>query len=360
MDQQLKRRRFWPNPDSPGPLPLMPDESEDILVISTPAPGARHFGEIIEGLLANQPWPRRILISSYGEPADYDFLEVLSSVAKHLGILDRIAVFDAGRHCSGFRDIKTIIYSPWWFDRTINLFDYDLDGTGMHPIPFDQRTYTFSCLNRIARSHRVKLVERIIDEGLLTEGLVTCGPATPTYMFDRWCRPETLKYFPLDPLGDLEEMTGDPRNVVFDASKPNQQLMSSIINLISETSYERLTDIKESWERGMTTEKTVKTYMSHQLPLWLATHSFVDYQRGMGFDLFDDLIDHSYDNIMSPWERIDAVVRELKRLCAIPRKELVDFCVQNQHRFEFNRQWARQKNQEMWQEAATDFKNWLA
>jgi hypothetical protein len=37
--------------------------------------------------------------------------------------------------------------------------------------------------------------------------------------------------------------------------------------------------------------------------------------RAMGFDLFDDLIDHNYDEEISPYKRIKLVIDQLEKIC---------------------------------------------
>ena len=45
----------------------------------------------------------------------------------------------------------------------------------------------------------------------------------------------------------------------------------------------------------MLTEKTFKAFAWHQVPIFVATLGHVDLVRGLGFDLFEDIIDHSYE-----------------------------------------------------------------
>ena len=42
----------------------------------------------------------------------------------------------------------------------------------------------------------------------------------------------------------------------------------------------------------------------------------------LGFKTFDGFIDESYDNILSPFKRMQAITREVKRLCFMSKEEL--------------------------------------
>ena len=53
----------------------------------------------------------------------------------------------------------------------------------------------------------------------------------------------------------------------------------------------------------------------HQFPLWYAVPGTVSKLRDAGFDLFDDLIDHSYDDEGNPDIRMNKVVAELQKFC---------------------------------------------
>jgi hypothetical protein len=51
-----------------------------------------------------------------------------------------------------------------------------------------------------------------------------------------------------------------------------------------------------------------------QFPIWMAVPGLVAQIRNLGFDLFDDIIDHSYDNIEDFDQRSDAVVQQAMQL----------------------------------------------
>jgi hypothetical protein len=59
------------------------------------------------------------------------------------------------------------------------------------------------------------------------------------------------------------------------------------------------------------TEKTFHALIAEQIPIIIGYKGIVEHCRQMGFDMFDDLVDHSYDTIPGP-ERIHAAI-ELNR-----------------------------------------------
>lgn len=83
-------------------------------------------------------------------------------------------------------------------------------------------------------------------------------------------------------------------------------------------------------------EKSFRPFYFMQLPIYVATYEHVKYlKKRFGFDMFDDLIDHSYDLEKDNQKRMKMVFEEIKRLN--DNKELViDFYKKNKNRFEKN------------------------
>ena len=92
----------------------------------------------------------------------------------------------------------------------------------------------------------------------------------------------------------------------------NVNFFECMVNVITETSSQTDAD---SWREIFLTEKTFKAFAYRQMPLWFAVPNTVQTVRDLGFDVFDDIIDHSYDLIDDESERMDAVVNVLDGFC---------------------------------------------
>jgi hypothetical protein len=81
----------------------------------------------------------------------------------------------------------------------------------------------------------------------------------------------------------------------------------SYISLITEPCfYERETII---------TEKTLMAIYGGTLPIWVGGWRIPDYMRSIGFDIFDDVIDHGYQDLTDPMDRCySAVQRNIELL----------------------------------------------
>ena len=83
------------------------------------------------------------------------------------------------------------------------------------------------------------------------------------------------------------------------------------------------------------TEKTIMSVYSGTLPIWVGGWRCADAMRGFGFDVFDDIVDHSYQDLDDPFDRCyHAIERNLNLLRDF---DLVHKFIQNnKSRFEHN------------------------
>jgi hypothetical protein len=84
-----------------------------------------------------------------------------------------------------------------------------------------------------------------------------------------------------------------PNELLFFATSQHDvgnNIFQSLVNVVNETN-----DFDD--DVSMLTEKTYKPFSWHQIPIFNATKGHVDKVRSLGFDLFDDIIDHSYDTV---------------------------------------------------------------
>ena len=75
----------------------------------------------------------------------------------------------------------------------------------------------------------------------------------------------------------------------------------------------------------------------YQIPIFVATYQHVKYLRDMyGFDMFDDLVNHSYDDEIDNGKRLFMIADEIRRLNENPQV-VRDFYKNNEDRFIKNR-----------------------
>jgi hypothetical protein len=102
---------------------------------------------------------------------------------------------------------------------------------------------------------------------------------------------------------------------------------SSYISLITEPLYHE--------NETMITEKTVMAIFGGTIPIWVGGYFIADSMRNLGFDVFDDLIDHSYQQEITPFDRCYQAIN--KNLSVLQDSALLrQFFDNNQHRFQHN------------------------
>jgi hypothetical protein len=103
---------------------------------------------------------------------------------------------------------------------------------------------------------------------------------------------------------------------------------NSYFNITTETEFDT-TEIH-------VTEKSFKPFVAFQFPLILASPGHIhEIRKRYDFDWFDDVIDHSYDNIQNNRDRIFAFANEIKRIND-NKNFFIEFYKNNKQRFIMN------------------------
>jgi hypothetical protein len=83
------------------------------------------------------------------------------------------------------------------------------------------------------------------------------------------------------------------------------------------------------------TEKTIMAIYGGTIPIWVGGWRLADTMRSMGFDVFDDIVDHSYETLADPMDRVySAIERNLALLQDHAR--VAEFIRNNQDRLAHN------------------------
>ena len=109
-----------------------------------------------------------------------------------------------------------------------------------------------------------------------------------------------------------------------------REYYANILNLVTDNATGF--DDSDNFKYGTITltEKAWKPFKTHQLPLYIGLPGYVDVIRNLGFDVFDDFINHNYDKEQNHIERIKIVVEELNKLTQL---DMLEFYNKNRKRF---------------------------
>lgn len=213
----------------------------------------------------------------------------------------------------------------------------------------------FMCYNRMLKPHRVSLLALLKREGILDEVDWTMlrgnelnerfsdPDGTPSFnlFFEVFDRDDFKEYYNeilfLQKSGIKksrfeEEYRVDQPPYFIDFYKTYEMnpYRNSYVNIVTETGYIS-TDVIHI------TEKSLMPIYYSQIPLILANFEHNKFlKERYDFDLFEDIIDYSYDNEKDPRKRLFMFVDEVKRLSSI-KDEIINFYKNNQERFELNK-----------------------
>jgi len=205
----------------------------------------------------------------------------------------------------------------------------------VEPIIPEERTILYTCLNREPRKHRVMLVNELFKQGLKEKGVVSCGYLEADYPYNKFVDDKFQDLFPIE-LEDRSVYTNASINLdVCNRNFIDCQLQS-FVNIVSESSCDWEIHNREGWKTTFFTEKSAKAFIAHNLPIFFNNYKFVEGLRGLGFDVFDDIIDHSYDDEINPFKKIEMIVAECKRLIELPRNDLIKLLYNLEDRFDRN------------------------
>lgn len=107
----------------------------------------------------------------------------------------------------------------------------------------------------------------------------------------------------------------------------NPMFRRCLFNVVAESSSQLDPGV---WRSIFITEKSFKPFGLRQIPIWAAVPGLVAEVRKLGFDVFDDIVDHSYDNTADELERHASVIQQVHQLdklytleqCATLRQDL--------------------------------------
>jgi len=115
-----------------------------------------------------------------------------------------------------------------------------------------------------------------------------------------------INYFELLPDQEVYNTIPNTRTVI--DYKNSSNFDKRLRNIYKETFVELISETLYDTETGIVTEKFLNSVYGYNFPIIISTPFTVNYLRNIGFDMFDDIIDHSYDVIIDPCERMAQLI----------------------------------------------------
>lgn len=202
------------------------------------------------------------------------------------------------------------------------------------------RSKKYTCLNRVLRLHRIKLLDRLLSENLVNDDCY--------YSF---CNPQQEDGGLTEILKSLEvqnsisiknnldfirtlKLTFDDRTQLAEIKDQDIHLYTeSYFSLVTETIFD---DVETYKNCVFLTEKTFKPIMMLQPFIIVANMGTLAALRERGYKTFSPYIDETYDTIEDGEDRILAISNEVKRLCNQTDSEWLEWCTNIKPIVEYN------------------------
>jgi len=280
-----------------------------------------------ENAIKNLPENENIIVGYPTEALNSVYWNMIFYILQKAGYKN-ILWIDAGvtkgelyKHIDISMKIKHIFSSYFFKDsfRTNQLGDMPTPGG------LENKSKLFVCVSRKARQERFYLTSKIIkDKELSNKGIISCAWGEQTmHIFED----NLLNHLLDEDVRDKFPITLEHDEIDSSIHGFNNEFSSAIFHIVQEGTigydhrrHEKIySDIPVDWcvdisDRIMFTEKTTKPFCCNQIPLFIATPGYVEILRRLGFDVFDDIVDHSYDKEDNIIKRCDLVFTQLKNI----------------------------------------------
>ena len=233
---------------------------------------------------------------------------------------------------------------------SVEKLDQEIQQSNVHVIPWggdwvnQQAGYTvlepvldknfssdrsFICLNRHVRPHRLIALSYLLGGGYQDHGVISYlknPKGNPDVLLDNvsWeFGPEhdSIREQILNGFGQISTYQGfenDDYHIYKNYGvKPNDNIgnfnnrlrpmyRNSFVEIVTESTFAE--------PSFAITEKTAHSFFGCNFPIILGGCGIIAHLREIGFDMFDDVVDHSYDQIANPFDRIVSAIESNRRL----------------------------------------------
>lgn len=211
-----------------------------------------------------------------------------------------------------------------------------------HCQPAEVPTHHFVMLARVPRVHRILAAVGLLRRGLDRYGYISCGSG----QYGRFTRLPFNRHVPVDLRDRFPMLLPGFRRIstAYSQEEAADSLRLPVVtgafcHVIPESSHDLMgTDLSPEPCTAFMSEKSERAFLLGQVPIWISAPGQVSHARDWGFDLFDDVVDHSYDYEQDPHARLGMSLDQLERICGMPLEHWRDFRAANAARFERNRE----------------------
>ena len=226
-------------------------------------------------------------------------------------------------------EYRKLLKTDWNFNYVHCRTYYDYPNI-VKPNKDKKRSKMYINLNRVPKSHRLRMMMRLMENNLLDKGYNSMMDFPPgvrkmnRILLDDMTENQPIEKFSrkfskenkesicqlnglLPMTVDFNEPGGDGFNFGRALSGPSKNISDSYFNIVTESHY-------REWGGFLSSEKIMKPLISMQPFFVIAQPYTLKYLRDSGFKTFGNIIDESYDNEVDDVKRFNMVIDEITKL----------------------------------------------
>jgi len=308
--------------------------------------------------ISNKPNIKVVFSNIYEGLYMNDFYSVIVELKKEFRLKKyQVIVITPNFYKRGFEDELTIISEPFLlFDLSRNynqikdndffVHNYKVElSTTEKYITTDKEKFFLSYNKNVTREVRIYFILWLLKTKLINDTLYSLLVKPTLTESDRkniWFNSEYTE------ICDLSHYTDDFNNLpvkvldwdIEDQSEEHTKFTDTKFTTsdhYSTTLFSIVTETSFDYESLTLTEKTFKPIANcHPFIIVGDYHSHLKLKE-LGFELYDDLINYSFDDIFDPQRRLNRVFSEIFRIHSLGREYIIDWYKKNIDKIEYNR-----------------------
>jgi len=295
----------------------------------------------------------RLVFSNFHEGANQNHFitKLIQLKTKHGLHPNQIVVVSNNKYAETFNKHISIIYKPYLFgflvDHYKDIKDNDIEHNGSVIGLLTPKEYLETIKNKFflsynkntTKSFRIQLILWLIKNGIIDDTYVSILIKNENFNREqlRSTEPELYDliayYNKFDRMGFniLDWNYPEVKNDVFSNLKytTKSHYADTLFNIISETSFET--------DSINLTEKSFKAFANSHPFLIIGDVGSNELVRSFGFELYDDLVDYSFDSIPERDKRLNEALKQIKNVYSIGKDGIIDWYKNNVDKIEYNR-----------------------
>lgn len=200
--------------------------------------------------------------------------------------------------------------------------------------------YDFVTFNRLItndRSYRCYFISLLVEKNLINKGQISFGLNDQNFRSEITSEDSKLSNNAITHINQYLPTLQLP--LVIDNTDISGCASADIPRCIDNSLWHIVTETVFYYNKLHLTEKIFKPIVMKQPFMLLAAPGNLAYLKSYGFKTFDSIIDESYDTIVNPDDRIEAVVDQLTWYCNLPTSKKIDVIKAIEPIVEYNFHW---------------------